>query len=178
MSICNDIQTKAEKLTTNPQEEQIYILPDNEIDENLLWKEKHNVRNQAQNETHNDPENNATEIQQLQKPTSGLNTCSAGHFKDYARIRIEQNNDIVLRHLRVKIEGNPFDENDLASDYRYQHYLQNIIRIEIKQKVLTRRYYNNTGTISYYQCRYQYNFWKISARSYMDITRTTWVSPR
>ena len=155
MSIRNDIQTKAIEVNIQSsgivEEEQIYILPDDEFDENKLWEEKQNVRNQAQTETHNDPENNVTELQQFHKPTSGLNTCSEGHFRDNARIRLEQNNDIVLRNLRAKIEGNPFDENDLASDYRYQHYLQNITRIEIKQEVLTRRYYTDTGTTSHYQ---------------------------
>ena len=78
-------------------------------------------------------------------------SCSSGHFKDNARIRLEQNNDIVLRNLRAKIEGEPFDENELASDFRYQHYLQNITRIEIKHEVLTRKNYTDTGMISHYQ---------------------------
>ena len=155
MSIRNDIQTKAIEVNIQSsgivEEEQIYILPDDEFDENKLWEEKQNVRDQAQTETHNGPEKNVTELQQFHKPTSGLNTCSEGHFRDNARIRLEQNNDIVLRNLRAKIEGNPFDENDLASDYRYQHYLQNITRIEIKQEVLTRKYYTDTGTTSHYQ---------------------------
>ena len=114
-------------------------------------KKKQNIRNQAQTETHNEPENAVSELQQFHKPTSGLISCSSGYFKDNARIRLEQNNDIVLRNLRAKLEGNPFDENELASDYRYQHYLQNITRIEIKQEVLTRKYYTDTGTISHYQ---------------------------
>ena len=155
MSIRNDIQTKAIEVNIQSsgimEEEQIYILPDDEFDENKLWEEKQNVRNQAQTETHNDPENNVTELQQFHKPTSGLNTCSEGHFRDNAKIRLEQNNDIVLRNLGTKIEGNHFDENDLAPDYRYQHYLQNITRIEIKQEVLTRTYHTDTGTTSHYQ---------------------------
>ena len=77
--------------------------------------------------------------------------CSSGYFKDNARIRLEQNNDIVLRNLRAKLKGNPFDENELASDHRHQHYLQNITRIEIKQEVLTRKYYTDTGTKSHCQ---------------------------
>ena len=124
MSIRNDIQTKAIEINIQSsgivEEEQIYILPDDELDENKLWEEKQNVRNQAQNETHKDPENNVTELQQFHKPTSGLNLASDGDFRDNARIRLEQNNDIVLRNLRAKQEGNPFKENDLASDYRYQ----------------------------------------------------------
>ena len=131
-------------------EEQIYILPGDEIDEKL-WEEKQNIRNQAQTETHNEPETDVSELQQFHKHTSGLISISSGYFKDNARIRLEQNNDIVLRNLRAKLEGNPFDENELASEYRYQHYLQNITRIEIKQEVLTRKYYTDTGTISHYQ---------------------------
>ena len=152
MSIRNDIQTRAIEVDIQSsgivEEGQIYILPDDEFDENKLWEEKQNVRNQAQTETHIDPENNVTELQHFHKPTSGLNTCSEGHFRDNARITLEQNYDIVLRNLRAKVEGNPFDDNDLASDYRYQHYLQNIIGIAIKQKVLTRKNYTDTGTTS------------------------------
>ena len=155
MTIRNDIHTKAIEVNIQStgivEEEQIYILPDEEIDENQLWEEKQNTRNQAQNETHNDPENDVSELQQFHKPTSGLISCSSGHFKDNARIRLEQNNDIVLRNLRAKIEGEPFDENELASDFRYQHYLQKITRIEIKHEVLTRKYYTDTGMISHYQ---------------------------
>ena len=155
MSIRNDIQTRAIEVNIQSsgivEAEQIYILPDDDFDENKLWEEKQNIRHQAQTETHNEPENNVTELQHFHKPTSGLNTCSEGYFRDNARIRLEQNNDIVLRNLRAKIEGNPFDENDLASDYRYHHYLQNITRIEIKQEVLTRKYYTDTGTTSHYQ---------------------------
>ena len=155
MTIRNDIHTKAIEVniqsTGTVDEEQIYILQEDEIDENQLWEEKQNIRNQAQTETHNEPETDVSELQQFHTPTSGLISISSGYFKDNARIRLEQNNDIVLRNLRAKLEGNPFDENELASDYRYQHYLQNITRIEIKQEVLTRKYYTDTGTISHYQ---------------------------
>ena len=151
----NDIHTKAIEVNIQSsgivEKEQIYVLPDDQIDENQLWEEKQNIRKQGQTETHNDPENAVSELQQFLKPKSGLISCSSGYFKDNARIRLEQNNDIVLRNLRAKIEGNPFDENELASDYRYQHYLQNITRIENQQEVLTRKYYTDTGTISHYQ---------------------------
>ena len=155
MTIRNDIHTKAFEVNIQStgivEEEHIYILPDEEIDENQLWEEKQNIRNQAQIETHNDPENDVSELQQFHKPTPGLISCSSGHFRDNARIRLEQKNDIVLRNLRAKIEGHRFDENEIASYFRYQHYLQNITRIEIKQEVLTRKYYSDTGTISLIQ---------------------------
>ena len=52
--------------------------------------------------------------------------------------------------MRAKIEGHPLDEIELASDYRYQHYLQNITKKEIKQEDLNRKYWD-TGTISHHQ---------------------------
>ena len=90
MTLRNDIHTKAIEVNIQSSgivdEEQIYILPDDEVDETQLWQEKHNVREQAQNETHNEPENDVNELQQFHKPTSGLISCSSGHFKDNARI--------------------------------------------------------------------------------------------
>ena len=150
ITIRNDIHTKA--IEVNIQSSGIVdVLPDDEIDENQLWQEKQDVRNQAQTETHNDPENEVAEIQQFHKHTWGLNSVSSGYFKDNARNRLEQNNDILRRNLRAKIEGNPFNEKELASHYRYQHYLQNITRIEIKQEVLTRKHYTGSITTSHYQ---------------------------
>ena len=91
MSIRNDYKTNAKEVSIQStgivDKEQIYILPDAEIDENQLWEEKYIVRNQARNKTHNDPENKVTEPQHFNKPTSGMNTCSEGHFKGSARIR-------------------------------------------------------------------------------------------
>ena len=80
--------------------------------------EKQNERNQAQTETYNDPGNAVSELQQFHKPTSRLITVSS-----------------VSYQYRISTVS-CFDENELSSDYRYQHYLQNITRIENKQEVL------------------------------------------
>ena len=66
------------------------------------------------------------------RPTAGTINYRKGHFKDNAKIRLEQNNDEVLRNLRYKLEGEPYDETEFTQDYRYKHHLQNITRIEIK----------------------------------------------
>ena len=105
----------------------------------------------AEEEAHNEPENEVSELQNFHKPTAGTIDYRQGHFKDNAKIRLEQNNDPVLRNLRARIEGESYDETEFTQDYRYKHYLQNIPRIEIRQDVLTRRYFNVTGTISHYQ---------------------------
>ena len=92
-----------------------------------------------------------SELQNFHKLTPGTIDYRERHFKDNATLRLEQNNDPVLRNLRAKIEGEPCDETALTQDYRYKHYLQNIPRIEIRQDILTTRYYNDTDMISHYQ---------------------------
>ena len=155
MNIRNDVATKAIEVniqsTGVAEEETLYILPDESPTEQQLWEEKNTIRSMARTETHNDPENEVSELQTFHKPTAGTINYREGHFKDNAKIRLEQNNDQVLRNLRYKLEGEPYDETEFTQDYRYKHYLQNITRFEIKQDVLTRRYYNDTGMISHYQ---------------------------
>ena len=66
-NIRNDIQTKANEVNIQSsglaEEEQIYLHQDDEIDEKTLWEQKDIIRNQEQSETHNEPENEITELQ-------------------------------------------------------------------------------------------------------------------
>ena len=155
MNLRNDIQTKAIEVNIQSsgiaEEEQCYVHPDDENDDKTLWEQKDNFRNQAQTETHKEPENEITELQNFHKATAGTIDYREGHFRDNAKIRLEQNNDPVLRNLRAKVEGEPFDESAFTQDNRYQHYLQNIPRIEMRQDILSRKYYNDIGQISHYQ---------------------------
>ena len=127
MNLRNDLQTKAIEVNIQSsgiaEEEQIYVHPDDENDEKTHWEQKDNIRNQARTETHNEPENEITELQNFHKPTAGTIDYREGRFRDNAKIRLEQNNDPVLRNLRAKIEGEPFDESAFTQDNRYQHYL-------------------------------------------------------
>ena len=104
MTLRNDIQTKAIEVNIQssgtPEEEQIYLYPDNEIDEKILWEQKEYIRNQAQTETHSEPENEIAELQNFHKPTAGTIDYREGHFRDNAKIRLEQNNDPVHRKNR------------------------------------------------------------------------------
>ena len=115
------------------EEEQNYMLPDDELDENQLWEniKIHEVKHKTKL---NDPENILTELQHIHKPISGLNTCSEGRFRDNAKIKLKQNSEIALTNMRAKVQGIPFAEKELASDYRYQLYLQIVTRIEISNK--------------------------------------------
>ena len=68
---------------------------------------------------HSEPENEITELQNFHKPIAGTIDYREGHFRDNAKIRSEQNIDPVLRNLRAKIEGEPFDESAFTQYNRY-----------------------------------------------------------
>ena len=83
-----------------------------------MWEEREPLRKTAKIETHNNPENEVSELQNFHKPTVGTIDYREGHFKDNAKSRSEQNNDPVLRNLRAKIEGEPYDETAFTQEYR------------------------------------------------------------
>ena len=91
---------------------------------NLLWEDKKTLRKAVKMDTHNDPENEVSELQNSHKPTAEIIDYREGHFKDNAKIRLEQTNDPILRNLRARIEGEPYDETEFTQDYRHIHYLK------------------------------------------------------
>ena len=57
-----------------------------------------------------------------------------------ARIRVEQDVDLVLKNLKLKIIGHPYDEVLLTTDKRFKHYKANEDRIILKDGPLLRKY--------------------------------------
>ena len=122
MNIRNDVTTQAKEVkiqsTGVAEEDTLYVLPDEIPTEQQLWKETNTIRSMARTETHNDPENEVSELQTFHKLTAGTINYREGHFKDNVKICLEQNNDQVLRNLRYKLEGEPYDETEFTQDYR------------------------------------------------------------
>ena len=67
MNIRNDVTTKAIEVniqsTGVAEEESLYILPEEVLSEQQLWDEKESLRKSAKEETHNEPENEISELQ-------------------------------------------------------------------------------------------------------------------
>ena len=102
----NDIQTKAIEVNIQSsgiaEGEQIYLYPDDEIDEQTHWEQKDKIRKQAQTETHNEPKNELIELQNFHEPTAGTINYREGHFRDNAKIRLEQKNDPPKRSPKIQ----------------------------------------------------------------------------
>ena len=90
-------------------------------------------------------------IKEFTKTDGNTTSYSIIGIKASARIRVEQDADLVLKNLKLKILGQPHDDVLLATDRRYKHYKANEDRIILKDGLLFRKYYGETGSVEYYQ---------------------------
>ena len=134
------------------EEEQIFYTED---DEQIFYTE----------------DDDETEEQILQRkkdagehPTNQLPDISFGKFtthkSDYHKlstlqklsytnsIAVEQNNDVILQQLRLKLLKESYSETILLQDTRYQHYCR---RLSVSDGFITRQYFDETGSVKYNQ---------------------------
>ena len=68
-----------------------------------------------------------------------------------ARIRVEQDVDLVLKKLKPNNYGQPHDKVLSTTDRRFEHYKAIEDRIIVKDRLFFRKYYGETGNVKYYQ---------------------------
>ena len=76
---------------------------------------------------------------------------SMNRIKVKAQIRVEQDVDLVLKNLNLKIFVQPHDEVLSTTDKRFRHNKANEDRIILKGGLLFRKYYGKPGSVKYYQ---------------------------
>ena len=64
---------------------------------------------------------------------------------------MEQDVDLVLKNMKLKILGQPHDEVLMKTDSRYKNYRANEDRIILKDGLMLRKYFGETGSLKYYQ---------------------------
>ena len=72
-------------------------------------------------------------------------------IKANARKRVEQDFDFVLKNMNLKMLGQPHDKVLAMTDSRYKNYKANEDRIILKDGLLLRKYFGETGNVKYYQ---------------------------
>ena len=89
-------------------------------------------------------------IKEFRKIDGNTTSYSINGNKASARIRVEQDADLVLKNLKLNILGQQHDDVLLATDRRFKHYKANEDRIILKDGLLFRKYYGETGSVKYY----------------------------
>ena len=127
------------------QEEQIFYTNDDDETEEQYWARKEAIR-----------KNPATD-----EPTFTVQTLSTNLVKQHPDIQvrlrktnqiiIEQSKDAVLQQLKAKLLHEEYSENLLHQDARYRNYANNLERIVLKDEILVRQYFDETGNVKCHQ---------------------------
>ena len=128
------------------EEEQIFYTDDDEETEEQIWKRKQDARSNPMNQppdilldhlsTHDNTQFQTQNIQKLAKPTT---------------MAIEQQNDLILHQLRLKLQKDEYSETILQQDSRYRHYCRQIDRLSVHDDIIFRDYYDETGSVQFRQ---------------------------
>ena len=127
------------------QEEQIFYTNDDDETEEQYWARKEAIRKNPA----------------IDEPTVTIQTLSTNLDKQHPDIQvrlrktnqiiIEQSKDAVLQELRAKLLHEEYSENLLQQDARYRHYTNNPKRIVLKDEILTKQNFDETGNVKYHQ---------------------------
>ena len=76
---------------------------------------------------------------------------SINGIKANSRTRVEQYVNLVLKNMKLKVLGQPYDEVLMITYTRYKNQKANEDRIILKDGLLFRKYFGETGSVKYYQ---------------------------
>ena len=143
------------------EEEQFYFLSEDDIEtEEQIWERKQRARKKIQeNDTTQTPEetnNNTTHAEEatvvFQTEITRRTQNSEENEKPLHRdMRHQQDRDKVLRNYKLRLLKEPYDEHLIATDHRALQYTAQESRIILKDGLLYRQYFGETGAVKYLQ---------------------------
>ena len=122
-----------------------------ESEEQTLQRKEQSKQNVKQWAANKESSILKTSIKEFTKIDGNTTSYSMNGIKANARIRVEQDVDLVLKNMKLKILGQPHDEVLLMTDSRYKNYKANEDRIILKDGLLFRKYSGETDSVKYYQ---------------------------
>ena len=156
LKIREDVQTTPIEVSTSSSdvadEEQFFFTqPDSqdETEEEILQRKKQSQKRAAEWVLNKELSSIKPSIKEFTKIDGNSTSYSINGIKANARIRVEQDADLVLKNLKLKIVGHPHDDVLLTTDRRFKHYKANDDRIILKDGLLFRKYNGETGTVKY-----------------------------
>ena len=127
------------------EEEQIFFTEEDNETEEQIWERK------KQSKTGLKVAETAIQIIAISENVVEEITTFTQKLRRTNQILLEQSKDPILLQLRAKIQNEEYSEEILQQDTRYRHYLNNLDRIVLKDEIVTRKYYDETGQIKYHQ---------------------------
>ena len=122
-----------------------------ETEEQILQRKEQSREKAAECVGNQEPSSMKPSIKEFTKTDGNTTAYTLQGIKADARIRVEQDADLLLKNLKLKILDQPHDDVLLTTDRRFKHYKANEDRIILKDGLLLRKYYGDTGNVKYYQ---------------------------
>ena len=157
LKIREDIHTTPIEVTTSSSdvadEEQIFFThaDDGKESEEHTFEKEQSRQNAKQWAANEEIPALKTSVKEFTKIDGNTTSYSMNGIKANARIRVEQDADLVLKNWKLKILGQPYDEVLIMTDSRYKNYKANEDCIFLKDGLLFRKYFGETGSVKYYQ---------------------------
>ena len=158
LKIREDIHTTPIEVTTSSSdvadEEQIFFThadDGKESEEQTLERKEQSRQNAKQWAANEQSPALKTSVKEFTKIDGNTTSYSMNGIKANARIRVEQDVDLVLKNMKFKILDQPYDEVLIMTDSQYKNYKANEDRIILKDGLLFRKYYGETGAVKYNQ---------------------------
>ena len=158
VKIGEDVHTTPIEVTTSSSdvadEEQIFFThadDGKESEEQTLERKEQSRQNAKQWAANEESPALKTSVKEFTKIDGNTTSYSINGIKANARIPVAQEVDLVLKNLKLKILGQPYGEVLIKTDSRYNNYKANEDRIILKDGLLFRKYFGETGSVKYYQ---------------------------
>ena len=158
LKIREDIQTTPIEVTTSSSdvadEEQFFFKQadkSDESEEQTLERKERARQNAKQWAASEESPVSKTSVKEFTKIDRNTTSYSMNGIIANARIRVEQDVDLVLKNMKLKILGQPYGEVLMTTDSRHKNYKANEDCIFPKQGLLFRKIFGETGSVKYYQ---------------------------
>ena len=158
LKIREDVQTTPIEVTTSSSdvadEKQFFFAhtdDQDETEEQILQKKEKSREKAVEWVVNHEPSSMKPSIKAFTKIDGNTTAYSLYGIKANARIRVEQDADLVMKNLKLKILDQPHDDVLLTAERRFKHYKANEVRIILKDGLLLRKYYGDTESVKHYQ---------------------------
>ena len=149
LKIREDVETRPIEVNVQSagvsEEEQVFFTGEDNETEQQIWERKQQSKKGLMV-----PET-VIQIDAISENTVEEITNFTQKLRRTNQILLEQSRDPTLLQLKAKLQKEEYSEEILQQDIRYKYYLNNIDRIVLKDEIVTRQYYDETGQVKYHQ---------------------------
>ena len=152
--IWEDVQTTHFEVTTSSSdianEEQFFFTQaagENENKEQILQRKERFRKKATERVGNEEPAAMKPSTKEFTKIDGNTTPYSINGIKANSRIWVEQDVEVNLKNLKLKTLGQPLDDVLLTTHRGFKHYKAKEARIILKDGLLFRKYYGETGSV-------------------------------